>query len=324
MQTDQIVVVGASAGGVGALRVLVSTLPVSFPAPICVMLHTSPHWPAMLPEILTRAGPLAAINAADRTPLHAGQIYVAPPDSYLLVQPGKLCITQRTTGERRRSAIDLLFCSAAQVYGPGVIGVILTGNLDDGSAGLNAVAHLGGTAVVQDPEDAAYPAMPKHAIANAPVDYVAPLEELAPLLARLTAISVHTRYGRVPGHGTAGIDRALEQNLRDLVIPLPPDGAQCLRRTGFTRWRRPFTRATMTAMSNESAMPVGTEESTPTAQRARRKKDQPVDAIAVRADAIAERAYERFCERGCEHGHDMEDWLLAERDLLPFDAEPVA
>ena len=140
-----IVVVGASSGGIEALRELVRGLPEDFAAPICVVLHTSPEAPGILDAILSRAGVLPAHNARDRERLRAGRIYVAPPDCHLLVEPGRVRVTKGPRENRFRPAIDPLFRSAAQIYGPGVIGVILTGNLDDGTAGLWAIKQLGGT-----------------------------------------------------------------------------------------------------------------------------------------------------------------------------------
>src|SRR5436190_23370092 len=163
-QRNQIVVVGTSAGGIEALRTLAAALPADFRAPMCVVMHTAPQSPGVLHEILSRSGPLVATLACSGERLRAGRVYIAPPDHHLLVEPGKLRVTKGPKENRFRPAIDPLFRSAAQVYGPRAIGVVLTGSLDDGSAGLWAVKQLGGTAVVQDPADALYPAMPQNAM----------------------------------------------------------------------------------------------------------------------------------------------------------------
>ena len=187
MAPKNLVVIGASSGGIEALRALVAALPADFPAPICVVLHTSPQSPGVLGEILTRAGRLPATSAVNGQRLMAGHIYVAPPDFHLVVEPGKLRVTKGPKENRFRPAIDPLFRSAAQVYGPGTIGVILTGSLDDGAAGLWAVKQLGGVAIVQDPLDAMFPGMPQNAIDHVRVDHVVPLVEITPLLVALTA-----------------------------------------------------------------------------------------------------------------------------------------
>ena len=185
--TKQIVVIGASAGGIEALRSLVAGLPADFPAPICIVVHLSPQSPGVLHEILNRVGTIAAARARSAERLRGGRIYVAPPDCHLVVEPGRVRVTKGPKENRFRPAIDPLFRSAAQVYGPAAIGVILTGNLDDGTAGLWAVKQLGGMAIVQDPDDALFPSMPSSALRHVRVDYCIPLTEVAPLLVRLTS-----------------------------------------------------------------------------------------------------------------------------------------
>lgn len=197
MRTKQIVVIGASAGGIEALRELVAGLPPDFALPIGVVLHTSPQSPGVLDAILRRAGRLPATNARDRERLKPGHIYVAPPDCHLLVEPGRVRVTKGPRENRFRPAIDPLFRSAAQVHGPGTIGVVMTGNLDDGTAGLWAIKQLGGTAIVQHPDDALFPAMPMSALRHVRVDYSVPLAELAPLLVQLTS-EVEVEGGEMP------------------------------------------------------------------------------------------------------------------------------
>lgn len=182
-----IIVVGASAGGIEALRVLVAALPADLSASVFIVLHTSPEAPGMLADILDRAGRLPAKSAKDGERIRPGTIYVAPPDRHLLVEPNVVRATRGPKENRFRPAVDPLFRSAAQTYGPRVVGVILTGYLDDGTAGLWTVKQLGGTAIVQDPEDAVVPFMPQNALAHVNVDYCLPLEEIAPVLVRLTS-----------------------------------------------------------------------------------------------------------------------------------------
>jgi two-component system chemotaxis response regulator CheB len=212
-QVNQIVVLGASAGGIDALRAVVAPLPADFAAPICIVLHTAPESPGVLPEILTRAGPVPATNARNGERLLPSHIYVAPPDCHLVVQPGRLRVTKGPKENRFRPSIDPLFRSAAQVYGPGVIGVILTGNLDDGSVGLWTVKQLGGTTIVQEPDDAQFPSMPQHAIAHTQVDHIVPVAEIGPLLTRLAAMPVDDRNPRsVPQHVNVEVKVAMEEN----------------------------------------------------------------------------------------------------------------
>ena len=198
MQPRHLVVVGTSAGGIEALRELVSTLPIDFPAAIAIVLHTSPQSPGIIHDILQRAGRLPAISPTDGQRLERGSVYVAPPDFHLLVEPGRVRIAKGPRENRFRPAIDPLFRSAAQVFGPNTIGVILTGNLDDGSAGLWTVKQMGGTAIVQDPEDALFPSMPQSALDLVKVDYVVPLSEIPPLLVRLTSLPPREQTFAVP------------------------------------------------------------------------------------------------------------------------------
>ena len=193
MTSKHLVVVGASAGGIEALRELAAGLPASFPAPIAIVLHTSPDSPGVLHEILSRSGPLPAVSARNGDRLRPGRIYIAPPDFHLLIEPGVLRITKGPRENRFRPAIDPLFRSAAQVYGPATIGVVLTGNLDDGTAGLYAIKQMGGVTVVQDPHDAMFPSMPRHAIDAVKVDHIVALGELAPLLTTLTSAGEEPR-----------------------------------------------------------------------------------------------------------------------------------
>jgi two-component system chemotaxis response regulator CheB len=187
MRIRQLVVIGTSAGGIETLRPVVAAIPPDFPAPIAVVMHTSPQSPGVLHEILDRWGPLRAVSASGRERLKPGCIYVAPPDHHLVVEPGHLRATKGPKENRFRPAIDPLFRSAAQVFGPHAIGVILTGNLDDGTAGLWAIKQLGGVAIVQDPRDALFPSMPQSALAHVKADHVVPVADIASLLVRLTS-----------------------------------------------------------------------------------------------------------------------------------------
>jgi two-component system chemotaxis response regulator CheB len=190
MPVKDIIVIGASAGGIEALKALVRGLPKDFKASVFIVLHTAPYSLGILPEILARAGsPLPAANAKDWEGIERGRIYVAPPDYHLLIErSGYTRITKGPRENRFRPAVDPLFRSAALAYGPRVVGVVLTGWLDDGTDGLRAVKERGGTAVVQNPEDAFAPSMPLNALKQVEVNYCVPLEEIAPLLVRLTEI----------------------------------------------------------------------------------------------------------------------------------------
>jgi two-component system chemotaxis response regulator CheB len=185
-----VIAIGASAGGVEALRALVAGLPPDFPGAVLVVLHLPRDAPSALPTILDRSGPLPAAAAVDGEELRPGRIYVAPNNHHLLLLDGHLRLSHGPAENGHRPAIDPLFRSVARAAGPRGIGVVLSGSRDDGSAGLASVVARGGTAVVQDPADALYASMPLAALAQAPTDHVAPAAKLGALLAELTSMAL--------------------------------------------------------------------------------------------------------------------------------------
>ena len=180
-----VVVIGASAGGVEALQALVAQLPYEFGAALLVVLHIGTRRSA-LPEILTRAGQLPAAWAADGEPIRPGRIHVAPPDRHLLIASDgvRLSLSRGPAENRTRPAIDPLFRSAASAFGPRVLGVVLSGALADGTAGLAEIARCGGITVVQEPNEAEYPSMPLSALRHVPVRHRLPVTGIADLLVR--------------------------------------------------------------------------------------------------------------------------------------------
>jgi two-component system, chemotaxis family, protein-glutamate methylesterase/glutaminase len=186
MPDHDIVVVGASAGGVEALVDLARSLPADLPAAVFVVLHVPPTGSSALPDILSRQGPLPATHVKDGEPVESGRIYVAPPDHHVLLRAGHVHLARGPRENGHRPAVDPLFRSAARHYATRVIGVVLSGALDDGTAGLAAIKARGGLAVVQEPTDAMYPGMPASAIEHVPVDHVQPAAAMGTLLARLT------------------------------------------------------------------------------------------------------------------------------------------
>jgi two-component system, chemotaxis family, protein-glutamate methylesterase/glutaminase len=195
MAGHDIIVVGASAGGVEALSALARGLPKDLPAAVFVVLHISPQTPSILPTILSRVGALPASHAVNEEKIEHGRIYVAPPDHHLLVERGYVRVIRGPRENRYRPAVDPLFRSAALAYGSRVVGVILTGALDDGTAGMRALKAGGGISVVQEPREALYPGMPRNVIENVPVDYRLPLAEIAPLLVRLASEEIEQEEG---------------------------------------------------------------------------------------------------------------------------------
>jgi two-component system chemotaxis response regulator CheB len=180
-----IIVVGASAGGIEAISALVKGLPRDLAASLFVVVHVPPYAPSMLPQILGRAGPLTVCHARDGEAIQPHHIYVAPPDKHIILEPGRMLVRRGPKENRFRPSIDALFRSAAYVYGPRVIGVVLSGVLDDGTSGLWSIKRLGGTVIVQAPEDAMHPEMPENAMEHVEIDHVSRASDLGPLLSRL-------------------------------------------------------------------------------------------------------------------------------------------
>src|SRR5215469_1351569 len=180
-----VIVVGTSAGGVEALQKLFRDLGSDLDAALFVVLHTSPIMTSHMAEILNKQGGLPACYPAEEEDIEWGKIYVAPSNRHLMLEDSKVFVTTAPKENRQRPAINPLFRSAALAYGPRVIGVVLTGMLDDGAAGLWEIKRRGGIAVVQSPDDAAYPQMPRSALESVAVDYIVPLGEMADLLISL-------------------------------------------------------------------------------------------------------------------------------------------
>ena len=197
MATRDIIVIGASAGGVQALSTLVADLSPELPAAVFVVLHVSSNVPSLLPDILARQTSLAVAHAVEGEPIINGKVYVAPPDHHLLIENRRVNVVHGPKENLHRPSIDALFRSAARWAGPRVIGVVLTGARDDGTVGMHGIKRRGGIGIVQDPFEAPFPSMPLSVLHDVKVDYTVPLREIAPLLNRLSRESADDE-GRYP------------------------------------------------------------------------------------------------------------------------------
>lgn len=235
MENRNIIVMGASAGGVEALKNIVVNLPADLAAAIFIVWHIAPEAQGILPEILNQLKTLPAAHAIDKEPIRMGRIYVAPPDQHLLLEPEQVRLTRGPRENRFRPAVDPLFRSAAFAYGPRVTGVVLSGGLDDGTAGLWTIKQWGGTAIVQDPGDAQVSSMPQSAIRSVAVDFVAPAAAIAPLLVQLAATPAAAtgKPGMTENEKTkrevhiARGDDPLKNNIMDLGIFSPYTCPEC-------------------------------------------------------------------------------------------------
>ena len=184
---SQVVVIGTSAGGLSALKKLISQLPNDFSVPVLIVQHISPDATGnIILDELNKLNTVKCQHAESGNALKPGYLYLAPSDHHLMVGANlKMLVTKGAHENRSRPAIDPLFRSAAVAFGTGVIGILLTGYLDDGTSGMKAIKRCGGTCVVQDPEEAEYPAMPRNAMNNVKVDYCLPISEMGALLSNL-------------------------------------------------------------------------------------------------------------------------------------------
>jgi two-component system chemotaxis response regulator CheB len=181
---SRVVLIGASSGGVPALLDIARRLPPGFAASVCIVQHVGSH-PSILPDLLGNQGPNAAVHASDGQRVVPGTLYVAPPDHHMLLEGDTVRLTRGPKENYARPAIDPLFRSAASSLGSRAIGVILTGQMDDGTVGLQAIQAAGGITLVQDPATAAYPEMPESALRHVQVDHCVPLDQIAGVLADL-------------------------------------------------------------------------------------------------------------------------------------------
>ena len=227
-----LVVIGASAGGVETLRAVVSGLPADLPAAVCVVLHIAPSSPSALATILSRAGPMPCLPAHDGAPLRHGTILVAPPDHHLMVEDNVARLSGGPRENGHRPSIDALFRSAAEAREAQVIGVVLSGTRDDGAAGLAAIKASGGAAVVQDPEEAMYPGMPANALANVAADAVVPSALIAQTLLAMV-------NGDAPGPGISADSGARTEGSGEALTSVCPECGGVLTEenpAGVTQW----------------------------------------------------------------------------------------
>lgn len=192
---EKIVVIGTSAGGLDAVKTLISQLQDQFKAPILVVQHISADANGnVLLDALNQLGKLKCEHAVNGTRLQNGHLYLAPSDHHLMIDENeRILVTKGAQENRSRPAIDPLFRSAAVVFATRVIGVLLTGYLDDGTAGMIAIQRGGGTCIVQDPADAEYPDMPQNALNQLEVDYCIPIMAMGGVLYQLLALKTKKR-----------------------------------------------------------------------------------------------------------------------------------
>ena len=219
MVKRDIIVIGASAGGVHALIDLMKRLPIDFGGSIFIVVHLPSDHKSYLPQILTRQTKMRALHPDDGSKIEPLTIYIAPPDHHLLLEKGHTLVKRGPKENRFRPSINALFRSAAYEYGPRVIGVILSGLMDDGAAGMWTIKRFGGTTIIQDPADAIHPGMPESVIQHVEIDYQLRVEEMGPILGELSETEP-AKQPRVPEDELKRIKSAIkiaaEQNVFDM------------------------------------------------------------------------------------------------------------
>lgn len=337
-RSRDIVVIGGSAGSLEALKSLVSSLPGNLPVTIFITVHVSPEAPSILPAILTRAGRIPAVHPLNRQPIMKSTIYVAPPDQHLLIEDGCVLSSRGPRENLHRPAIDPLFRSAARAYGPRVIGIILSGLLDDGASGLLAVKLKGGLAVVQDPTEAAFPEMPERAWRYAGADHVLPISGIEQLL-------VNSVNGQGNGHGAkahhspsekrrgaSGESKALAVEAQHADIENPPVKEQLgmpsvyacpdchgvlweIKEGNLLRFRCRVGHA-YTAETLNVAMSQATEDTLWASMRALEEKADLLRRMASRSPETAALRYEEEAETCESHAEGIREMLAQEANSL--------
>lgn len=317
---EHVVVIGASAGGVSALLEISAGLPARFPAPICIVQHIG-SGPSLLPELLRFRAANHAMHVEDGQRLVPGTLYIAPPDRHLLVEGGTLRLTRGPKENHARPAIDPLFRTAAASFGPRVIGVILTGQMDDGTAGLQAIKECGGIAIVQDPQTAVEASMPRSAICNVDVDHVVPLEAIGPLLVELTARPVPAQHDSVPERVAEEVDInrgvGTVEKLRKIGTPSPLTCPDCggglweVQEARPLRYRCHVGHA-YTALSLEDAQKTASEEALWSAMRALREREMLLRRMAGIAASLGD---ENQAAVGSAEADRVKEQVLKLREL---------
>jgi two-component system, chemotaxis family, protein-glutamate methylesterase/glutaminase len=228
MELNRIIVIGSSAGGVETIPRLLSYLPSDLPAAIFVTLHIPPFLKSLLPQIIQRQGRLPAIHPRNHSKFSPGKIFVAPPDFHLMLSDGKINLSHGPRENNHRPAIDALFRSAAIEHEQRVIGVLLTGTLADGVAGLQEIKTRSGVTIVQDPEEALFPEMPMNALQDVEIDHCLPIAEIAKLLTKLANEPISAKGGNIKGKKEAPSTQSPNTTgLRPDAVPFPLVCPEC-------------------------------------------------------------------------------------------------
>ena len=313
-----VVVIGASAGGVEALLKLVATLPPAMPAAIFIVLHLPPSPTSRLPQLLTRAGPLPACYPLHGQAIEPGRIYIAPPDMHMTLDATGIRVLRGPMENGHRPAVDPLFRTAARFFRERVIGVVLTGALDCGTAGLQAVQAFGGMTVVQDPEDAFCADMPRSALRHLHADHVLPLAEIPALLAQLVAMTP------TPARAVRDLDAEIVDKSLPTSIVCPSCGGAMTESEvgGLLQFRCHVGHAfSLEGMASEQAHAL--EAALWAATRALQESEDLARRMALRAGGDMAQRFIAKAESMRQHSQQIERILLGGGLLTPDESALV-
>jgi two-component system chemotaxis response regulator CheB len=318
LQGHDIVVIGASSGGVEALLQIVAGLPSDLPASVFIVLHLDPGFVSKLPELLSQRGPLRATHAVHGEAIAPGRIYVAPPDNHLMLRPGYMHVVRGPKENGHRPSVDALFRTAAMVYGSRVVGVVLTGYLDCGTAGMMSVKARGGLAVVQDPRDASVSDMPQSVVTHVAVDHVASLRDIPGLIARLVAEPARAEAAHVTG-ALMELEGDEPGVAAELVCPTCQGKLTEARLNGFHLFRCHVGHAfSLESIAAEQADEV--ERALWAAVRALEEGAALAGRLASRADGRLRQKFEEKQEAQAQQAHVIRRILLGGGGLSRTDA----
>jgi two-component system chemotaxis response regulator CheB len=231
ISNPELVLIGGSAGSLTAIREIVSAFPANMPAAVIVVVHMSPRGKSVLPTLLEREGGLPARQLNDGDKLEPANIYVAVPDRHVVVAEGHVHLSRGPKEGLHRPSINVTFRSAAMAYGPRAIGILLSGMLDDGAAGLWEIANHGGITIIQDPAEAPYPSMPLNALRDAKIDFTLRVGEIGRVINELV------RGNSVPKKPEMHLDHGNEETFSGFTCPECRGPLYLMRRTGPTEFR---------------------------------------------------------------------------------------
>lgn len=316
LQRD-IIVIGASTGGLEAFRRVLQPLPADLPAAIFIVLHTHTTASARLPEILNGGGPFKAAFAVHGEPIEHGRVYVAPPDNHLIVDRDYVHVVRGPRENGHRPAVDPLFRSAARAYGARVIGVLLTGALDCGTAGLMVIKAQGGTVIVQDPNEAVQPDMPRNAIDHVDVDNVVGVDRIAPLLAQFVRTPVEPPPA-IQNGALTGVEVATAQSAE---VVCPSCGGVMTESTvnGLARFRC-HTGHTFTLDGLAAEQARALETALWAAVRALEESETLARRMASHAALDLGERFEEKAVTMKRHAHRIQEMLLRGQELTVPDA----